>query len=170
MPFREETVPVIATLTFTDPRDPEAAGQIALRGDRLLQFVPSPALSSQLDKFVDLAQDAGLKWGTSLVVGLAALGTAAFWKGRRGAAYGLFAAAGLMGVGAFTGRRYARALEAWLLEPMPLEQVRIADDPATGGLRVILNGGGLRRLILQIGPKEFDRSEAEAFMTALYRA
>lgn len=170
MPFREETVPVLAMLTFTDPREPDASGQIALRGDRKVQFVPSPALAQQLDKFVGRAADSGLKWGTSLVVGFAALGTFAFWRGRRGAAYGLYATAGLTGVGAFFGRRYARELEAWLQEPLPIEQIRIADDPSTGGLRVILNGGGLRRLILQIGPNEFIRAEAEAFMTALYRA
>jgi len=170
MPYREATVPVLAVLGFVDPNKPEASGQIALRADRKVQFVPSPSLSRQLERFVDGVDDVGLKWGTSLVAGIAALGATAYWRGRRSTAYGLFATAALTGVAAFAGRRLVRSLEVWLLSPLPVEQVLVSDDAKTGGLRVTLNGGGIRRLIVQIGPGEFDRAEAETFMTALYRA
>lgn len=170
MPYREDSVGVVATFPFADANDASSSGEIVLRDDGRIQFVPSAALRKGLDKVVDRVDTGGLKWGTTLVVGLAALGAGLFRRGSRSAAYTVFAASGLTGVGAFAARRYVRSLEDWLLSPLPLDQVQITPDVASGGIRVYLNGGGMRKLVAVISPTDFNRADADAFLLALKSA
>lgn len=170
MPYREAAIYVIASLHFSDPGDTVGGGQIVLGADNQLRLVPSSALRRSLEALSHGVAENSLKWGTSLVVGMAALGAGLFLRGKRGRAFGLFAVSGLSGAGAYALRSYARSLEPWLLGPLPLASVQITNDTADRAIRIVLNGGGLKKLVVSIGMNEYDPEEADTFLLALSRA
>jgi hypothetical protein len=170
MPYREDEIAVVSSMQFAERDNPTAGGELALRADHRVQFVPSPALRKDLDRLVDAVDSVSLKWGTSLIVGLAAVGAGLFLRGRRGAAYGLFGASAVTGAAAYAARGYAHTLAPWLLSPLPLDQVRIARHAASGGIRVVLDAGGLRKMVALISPSDFDPVEGDNFLRAISRA
>ena len=153
----------VATLAFADPHKPQDSGKIVLYADQTVQFVPSPALRAGLARTLARVDEAGQKWGASLLVGLAAIAMACLWRGKRSAGWALFGASGLAGVGAVALRRGAASLPAALLARRPLSQVTITPQ-ADGGLRVVINGGGWRRLVIPVGPEAVRVADREAFM------
>ena len=166
MPYRESSVGVRAVLPFHHPEKSSLTGQIVLRDDGMLQLVPSPALRRDWERTASRIDQGALKWGTSLVVGLAAVGTALFWRRQRGPAYAVFAASGLSGAGAFAARYLVRSLDSFVLLPVPREQVRITPD-LSGGLRILIDGGGVKKFLIPMTANQFDPGKADAFIKSL---
>jgi hypothetical protein len=111
-----------------------------------------------------------LKWGISLVFGLAAVGAVFFQRDQRNAASGLFVTAGATGLLAAAARQGARSLRPLLFEPQPLRDVHVWWKEGSGNIILALNGSGLRKMVVTISAGEFDAAEGEAFVRALTAA
>jgi hypothetical protein len=149
-------------------RLPFAGGELLLCADRTLQVVPTDALRQQHRAFAQTTDDKALKWGTSLVVGLAAAGTAAYMRGWRPVGWAFFGLSGLSGV---LGRNVRRAAQNWetiAFEPHPLDKVMLSPEPDSA-LRLELAGStDAPPWTLRLEPGEFDAAAANRFLRAVW--
>lgn len=148
-------------------RTRDGEGQITLYADRTVQVTVPPALRRELDALTDNAQLSSVKWGASLIVGLATLG-ALFRLRRRHTLSGmLFALSGASGV---LARRAKREAERWprqAFAPVPAGQVTLTPD-SSGKLVVHLRlAPPAPPYTLTLAPGEFDPNEARRFANAL---
>ena len=167
MPFREDAVGVLASLQFRALDDATGGGAVVLRNDGHVQFVPSPALRRSLDKVARRADTGAEAVGTLMVVVLGGIGWILFARERRTSAVGFFVASAAAGLAALSAKAFAASISPWLLGPMPLAAVQITRDSADRSLRIVANGGGLKRVVVVISADECDSAEADAFFAAL---
>jgi hypothetical protein len=147
-------------------RLPFAGGELLLRADRTLQVVPTEALRERHRQFAAGADETALKWGTSLVVGLAAVGAAAYTKGWRPIGWAFFGLSGLTGI---FGRQIRRAAQDWIttaFAPHPLEKAHLTAE-ADGALQVQIVGSPTSPpWTLRLEPGEYDLEAAAPFRRA----
>jgi hypothetical protein len=160
----------VARLRFANPRKPDEGGEFLLRSDNTVLFTPSPALFAQSDRLLRRVDEAMLKWGVSLVFGLAAVGAVLFVRDRRRAAGGLFVTAGATGLLAAAARRGAHSLRPLLFQPLPVREVYVWRREGAGNITFALRGSGLRKMIVSLRADEFDAAEGKAFVRAVIRA
>jgi hypothetical protein len=143
--------------------------EFVLWEDTTAQFVLSAEQQGKLMGFFAAADDQTLKWGTTLIVGLAAVGGTLVYRGRRVGGYAFLGASGVTGVGANVLRRFLRRFQATFAEPFPADELTVQTEPETGALTLTRRLPGARHgsytVKLQLG--EFDAAEADAFITAL---
>ena len=102
------------------------------------------------------------------MMALAAVGAALYLRGKRGVAWGFFAAAGTVGVLGAAVRFGGRAVPSLLFSPQPVSRVTLLSD-ADGGIGWTVNGGGPLKLSMKFVPGEFDAAEARVFVAAFER-
>ncbi len=159
----------LVRLAFASPNDLEKGGEIVLLGDNTLFFVPSDKLLHEMDALESRAGELSLKWGTSLVVGLTAIGAALFVKDRKAWAGTLFGLAGASGAIAYGAKNYAHRLAHFLHTPQKLADVRVSLEPS-GDLSFATTAKGLQKITVAISADEFDASDADAFVRAVSQA
>jgi hypothetical protein len=155
---------LLASLPFASPSDPARAGTVLLLSDHTLLLAPSPELRAELEAFGGRVDVQALKWGSSLVVGSAAVGAVLYPTRLRPLAWLCFGLSGAAGVLGRRARRTARGWASDLLAPHPARAVRIV--PEGGGLRfdIAVGGGPLLRGAFRLEPGEFAPFEAAAFL------
>ena len=153
-----------AQMQFASRENPDENGEIVLWDDNTVQIVPSATLREKICLLSGDAETASVKWGVSLLMGLAAGGGLLFWRGSRPAGYALFGTAVATGVGAALVRRGARALPRTLLEPHPVTAVNLLPD-AAGALSIQMNGDWPGKLALKFEDGDYDPGEAHTFQT-----
>nr|CAA9285131.1 hypothetical protein AVDCRST_MAG63-3932 [uncultured Armatimonadetes bacterium] len=163
------TVEKRAQMQFASRQNPDENGEIVLWDDETVQIVPSATLREKICLLSGDAETASVKWGVSLLMGLAAVGGLLFWRGRRPAGYALFGTAAVTGVGAALVRRGARALPGTLLEPHPVAAVTLLPE-AAGALNVQMNGDWPGKLALKFEDGDYDPGEALAFQALVDQA
>jgi hypothetical protein len=165
-----DDVTVVARLRFANPHKPDEGGEFLLRADDTVLFTPSPKLHGQFRRLLTRVDQTTLKWGVSLVFGLAAVGAVLYLRDRRKAAGGLFVTAGATGLLAAAARQGAISLGRILFEPQPLRDVRVSRKEDSGNITLALNGSGLRKMVVTIGADEFEAAEGAAFVRAVAAA
>jgi hypothetical protein len=158
--------PVVEDISLVVAHLPFAGGELLLRSDRTLQVVPTEALRERHRQFAEAADETALKWGTSLVVGLAAVGAAAYTHGWRPVGWAFF---GLSGLSGLFGRSIRRAAQDWntaAFAPHPLAKALLTTE-ADGALQVVIAGSpNTPPWTLRLEPGEFDPSAATVFRRA----
>lgn len=147
-------------------RLPFAGGELLLIADRTLQVVPTEALRERHRHFAEAADETALKWGASLVIGLAAVGAAAYTRGWRPVGWAFFGLSGFSGLFGRSIRRSARDWSTVAFTPHPLEKAVLTTE-ADGALQVVIAGSpNTPPWTLRLDPGEFDPSAAIAFRRA----
>jgi len=165
-----DDVTVVARLRFANPYKSDEGGEFLLRSDDTVLFTPSPKLHGQFRRLLTRVDQTTLKWGVSLVFGLAAVGAVLYLRDRRKAAGGLFVTAGATGLLAAAARQGAISLRRILFEPQPVRDVRVWRKEDTGNITLALNGTGLRKMVVTIGVDEFEAAEGATFVRAVAAA
>ena len=114
---QDATVTQVAALRFLGSDDDadggqDSGGELILFDDGTVQLLPSDRLRDILMDVSEQVSSGAVKWGASLVVGLAAAGAALMWRGKRSGGFAVFAAAAAAGLGAFALRRNAEGIAA----------------------------------------------------------
>gem|GEM_PF-3868165 len=153
-----------ARLPFADPSHPKRCGELQITQDNSLVLFASPELKEELARFASEFDTLALKWGTSLVTGIAAVGAFCYVREQKPLAYLCF---GLSAVTGFVGRSVRGSVRNWeslLFSPIPAKQVRLTltDD----SLRLDFFPPHATPLpgILQLDSREFDFGDAVAFV------
>lgn len=160
----------VVRLSFSDPAHPDKGGELVLLGDNRLLFVPSDRVLRELDTLQSRAEETALKWGTSLVVGLAAAGAALFVKNRKPAGFILFGLAAGAAAAAYEARNYAARLASVLHTPQKISDVRIHQNESTGNISFVIEKPGLRKITVTLAADEFRANEGKTFIEAVVRA
>ena len=135
----------IAQMRFASASRPEAQGLLVLNDDGTLQVVPSDAMRDSLSDLEEAALRRAHLYGTSLGLGLAALGLLA------------------LGAGWAYGRIFGR-LGYTLSRPRPLDAVSLSRTDS-GGLRLTMRGTSRLQVIqLAWNAEEVQPAEAEVFL------
>ncbi|GAB4463790.1 MAG: hypothetical protein OHK0029_33020 [Armatimonadaceae bacterium] len=139
-----------ARIDFADPKRPEWHGTLRLRDDRTAHIEVSPALESELHRFTEGVDTQTLKWGASLVVGLAALGAAFYVRRNIKFAWGFFLLSGLSGLVARKTRAETRRWQSRLLSPLPVAEIGLSRQGDIWQLDLLPPNGPPLRGVLRI--------------------
>ncbi len=159
-----DTDVIAAHLPFGDPDSPATQGELLLFGDRTIQMVPSPATVAEFEAFTGSIQEKSVSWGSSLIVGLAAVGVLLWLQGKRGAAWGAFGASGIAGALSGTARHQIGQINQSLLKRHRLGETATIHLSRGGGLVFSVHEPNLSPWLVTLGPGDFDAASAEPFL------
>ncbi|MBC8104132.1 MAG: hypothetical protein H7Z41_16280 [Cytophagales bacterium] len=157
---------VIARLPFGSPDLLESQGELRLFSDHTVQMAPSAATLTEFETFADGIQQKAVAWGSSLIVGLAAMGGILWLRGKRGGAWGAFGVSGAAGILSGIARRQAGQVTRSLIARHLLGKTATVTRSRSGGLTFLVQGAGLPPWSITLGPDDFEEAQAEAFLRA----
>lgn len=152
---------------WTGDEEYPGGGEWVLLDNGLVQLMPSPELRTRVEEMAEGVGDAALKWGASLVVGLAGLGAFLYLRGKRPAGWALFGLSGAAGLLAGAVRGGALRIDQAMFGPHP---ARITDlkHLENGGIAIgVKSETSLPPWTITLSPDQFDRGEAERFVQAV---
>lgn len=153
---RRGWIPTEVRFEFRIPNVEDGDGALILNtNDDTARFELPPGVPAFLNEASHCAGDAIQKWGIGILAGLTFVGGVLAYRKHRRSGYVAFAAAGLTGVGGWWMRRTLNSLPEWLSHPIPMHQVELLEHDDKG-LTIYVNGGGLRKLSLALGPEDYD--------------
>ena len=161
-----DTDGVIARLPFGDPCSPATQGELLLFGDRTVQMVPSPETIAEFEAFTGGIQEKAVSWGSSLIVGLAAVGSLLWLRGKRGAAWGAFGASGIAGALSGAARRQSGQINRSLLRRHRLGETASVQRSQWGSLVFSVREPNLPPWSVTLRPGDFESDAAEPFLHA----
>jgi hypothetical protein len=157
---------VIATLPFGLPEEPASEGLLALYDDGTIRLMPSDATRGEFEAFAGSLGNQSLAWGASLLVGLAGVGTALWFRNRRGPAWAAFTLSGLAGIGAAYLRREATTVADALTAPHALGERACLVRSRSGGIALQVREPGVPPWAVRLSADEFDEDAATTFLGA----
>ncbi len=157
---------VISRLHFGNPESPGTKGQLILFADGAIQMVPSAETVSEFYGFTGSIQEKAVAWGSSLIVGLGAIGGLLWLRGRRGAAWGAFGASAVSGILSGAARRQAGQINQSLLNRHCLGETASIQPSRSGGIIFSVREPNLPPWSVTLGPGDFDPAAAKQFMQA----
>ena len=155
---------VTARLPFGDPDSPATQGELLLFGDRTVQMVPSPETVAEFEAFTGGIQEKSVSWGSSLIVGLVAIGVLLWLRGKRAAAWGAFGASGIAGVVSGIARRQIGQINQSLVRRHRLGETAIVYLSREDGLVFSVQEPNLPPWSITLEPDDFDSDVAEPFL------
>jgi hypothetical protein len=160
---------IVARLPFGDGDSVGTQGELFLFSDGTVQMVPSAATVTEFEAFTGSIQEKAVAWGSSLIVGLGAVGAILWLRGKRGVAWGALGASGIAGILSGMARRQAGQINQSLLTRHRLGHTAAVQASRSGGLIFSVREPNLPPWSVTLGPGEFDSSEAAAFLQAASR-
>ncbi|MES2460607.1 MAG: hypothetical protein V4671_08475 [Armatimonadota bacterium] len=155
---------VLARLPFGSPDAPGTQGQLLLFADGTLQMVPSYETVAEFESFTGGIREKAVAWGSSLIVGLGAVGGLLWLKGKRGAAWGAFGASGIAGILSGAARRQAGEINHSLLARHRIGETASVRSSRTGGIIFSVREPNLPPWSVTLGPGDFDPADAAEFL------
>jgi len=151
-------------------------GALLLGPEGTIRFEPSPEMTAAFRYLGERMETNGKKWGVSLTMGTAALGAAAYVRGKHRVGYALFGVAGVMAAAAREAVKGGRHYQTVLATGVPRDRVQMtfargssrSNHPAD--LRIDFDGGRFAAWSLRLHAGEFDVDEASAFLGAFQAA
>jgi hypothetical protein len=161
---------IISRLAFGNVDSPGTQGELILFADGTVQMVPAAATVAEFEAFTGSIQEKAVAWGSSLIVGLGAVGGLLWLRGKRGAAWGAFGASGIAGILSGAARRQAGQINRSLLNRHLLGGTASVQPSRSGGLIFSVREPNLPPWSVTLGPGDFDADEAAAFLQTASRA
>jgi hypothetical protein len=157
-------VGIVSRLAFGNVDFPGTQGELILFADGTVQMVPAEATVAEFESFTGGIQEKAVAWGSSLIVGLGAVGGLLWLRGKRGAAWGAFGASGIAGILSGAARRQAGQINRSLLNRHLLGGTASVQPSRSGGLIFSVREPNLPRWSVTLGPSDFDPDEVSAFL------
>jgi hypothetical protein len=167
MMLSEADAAVVARLPFGDPNSPATRGELFLFSDGTVQMIPAAETVAEFEAFTGGIQNKAVAWGSSLIVGLGAIGGLLWLKGKRGVAWGAFGASGVAGILSGAARRQAGQINRSLLSRHRVGETASVQPSRSGGLIFSVREPNMPSWSVTLGPGDFDPGEAAAFLRLL---
>ena len=157
---------IVSRLHFGNPEVPGTQGELILFADGTMQMVPSAETVSEFHGFTGSIQEKAVAWGSSLIVGLGAVGGLFWLRGRRGMAWAAFGASAISGVLSGVARRQAGQINLSLLNRHRLGETASIQPSRSGGIIFSVCEPNLPPWSVTLGLSDFDPVAAKEFMRA----
>lgn len=158
---------IIARLPFGDPDFPAAHGELVLFSDATVRMVPAASQIAEFEAFTGGIEGKAVAWGSSLIVGLGAIGALLWMRNKRGGAWAALAASGIAGVVSGMARGQAGQVNQSLLGRHRLGETATVRASRTGGLIFSVREPNLPPWSITLGPDDFDSNAGSAFLRSL---
>jgi uncharacterized membrane protein len=159
---------IAARLPFGNIDYPATQGELLLFADGTVQMLPSMATIAEFEAFTGTTKHQIVAWGSSLIVGFAAVGCLLWLRGKRGVAWSALGASGVVGILSGAAQRQTGQITRSLLGRHRLGETASVQASRSGGITFTVREPNQPPWSITLAPEEMDSKAAETFLGAIH--